>query len=73
MLSGHKPSFASSKKFLVAAMKILAKNCIGYFGQTSKKLDFRKLEKSAPSKIVFRFEISMGFNEMVIRPTSKSH
>ena len=71
MQFGHKPSFASSKKILVATVKKSAKNCIGYIGQTSKNRDFRKFEKSAPSKIENLVEISMFFNDRVIRPTSK--
>ena len=73
MLFGHKPSFASSNQFLVATVKILAKNCTGYNGQKSKNRDFRKFRKSAPWKIVFLLKISMIFNEMVIRPTNKVH
>ena len=52
MKFGHKPSFASSKKIIVATVKILAKkNCIGYIGQILKNRDFRKSEKSTPFKI----------------------
>ena len=56
MYFGHKPSFASSRQFLVATVKILAKNCIGYNGQKSQNRDFRKFENSAPSNIVFLLE-----------------
>ena len=45
MQFGHKPSFASSNQFLVATVKILAKNCIGYNGQKSKNRDVRKYRK----------------------------
>ena len=71
MLFGHKASFASSKKILVATAKESAKNCTGYIGQTSKNRDFRKIEKSAPSKIENLVEIELLFNEMVMCPTSK--
>ena len=37
------------------------KNCIGYIGQIPKNHDFRKIEKSAPSKIEILVEISMFF------------
>ena len=50
MQFGHKPSFASSNQFLVATVKILAKNCIGYNGQKSKNR-FRSQKKK--SKIRF--------------------
>ena len=73
MQFGHKPSFASSNQFLVATVKILAKNCTGYNGKKSKNRDFRKFRKSAPWKIENLVEISMFFNEMVIRPTNKVH
>ena len=52
-------------------MKILAKNGTGYNGQKSKNRDFRKFRKSAPWKIENLVEISVFFNEMVIRPTNK--
>ena len=52
-------------------MKKSVKNCIGYIGQINKHRDFRKFEKSAPSKIENLVEISVFFNEMVIRPTNK--
>ena len=42
MWFGHKPSFASSNKFLVATLKILAKNCIGFKYLISKNHDFEK-------------------------------
>ena len=71
MQFGHKPSFASSIQFLVATVKILAKNCIGCNGQKLKNRDFRKFRKSAPWKIENLVEISVFFNEMVIRPTNK--
>ena len=41
MKFGHKPSFASSKQFLVATVKMLANNCTGYNGQKSKNRDFQ--------------------------------
>ena len=50
-------------------MKKSAKNCIGYIGQTSKNRDFRKFEKSAPSKIENLVNISMFLFDMVNRPT----
>ena len=52
-------------------MKKSVKHCIGYTGQIPTNLDFRKFEKSAPSKIENLVEISVFFNETVIRPTSK--
>ena len=52
-------------------MKKSVNNCIGYNGQTSTILDFPKFQRSAPSKIENLVEISMFFNEMVIRPTNK--
>ena len=50
-------------------MKKSVNNCIGYIGQISKNLDFRKFEKSAPSNIEHLVEISMLFYDMVKRPT----
>ena len=72
MKFGHKPSFALSYDFpIFLFIELWLNNCIGYIGQTTKNRDFRKFEKSAPSKIEFLFEISLLFNEMVFRPTSK--
>ena len=51
-------------------MKKSVNDCIGYIGQIPKNHDFRKLEKSALSKIEILVEISMFFNDMVNRPTS---
>ena len=42
-------------------MKKSVKNCIGYIGQIPKNRDFRKFEKSAPSKIEKIIEFSMLF------------
>ena len=50
-------------------MKKNVKNCIGHIGQIPKNLDFRKFEKSAPSKIEKLVEISMFFYDRVKRPT----
>ena len=38
-------------------------------GEIAKNQDFRKIEKSAPSKIENQVEISMVFYDMVNRPT----
>ena len=62
---------ASSYKFLVATVKVLAKNCIGDIGQIHKDRDFRRFGKSAPSKIENHVEISMFSYDMVNRPTSR--
>ena len=51
---GHKPSFASPKQFLVATVKILAKNCIGYNGQKS----FRKFRKILDIGVFYMSSIS---------------
>ena len=69
MKFGHKRSFASSKKILVAAMEKSVNNCIGYIGQTSKNRYFRKFEKSAPPNIEHLVEISMFVYDRVNRPT----
>ena len=49
-------------------MKKSVNNCIGYNGQIPKHRDFRKFEKSAFSKIENLVDISMYFNDRVIRP-----
>ena len=58
MQFGHKPSFASSNQFLVAAVKILANNCIGCNGQKSKHRDIRKFRKVLDIRVFCMSSIS---------------
>ena len=53
--------------------EISIKNYVEWWVQTFGTPDFRKFRKSAPWKIENLVEISMFFNEMVIRPTNKVH
>ena len=69
----HKPSFAWSCDFLVLSIEITMKNYVEWWLQTFKTRDFRRLEKSAPSKIEKLVEQIVCLNDMVIRPTSKSN
>ena len=57
------------QKISVGTMKKSVNNCIGYIGQIPSNHDFRKFEKSVPSKIENLPEISMFSYDVVNRPT----